>query len=317
VEVYGTQVDLDWEGTRGRTPVAAYDIYRDGVLIDSVPGDTPRYSAVDLTPLTPYVFTVVARDVWDRTSLASRPLTVETDETYGDPRRPVGDLAAAATTYTSATLTWQPAPERTRRTRPDVAETIIVQNGREILRLPGGVTTVTVGGLAPGSAYNFSVVTVDATGERSVESPVLVVATIPLPSSATIGETSITETPDQIAYSADFLVPVAFRRVFIATANPADPCWSTGSDPQICSDYMIENERLLKYTGDGQNFDWAVVREVVPTIAGTMYTWLISPADIGSPATSNAVFNSNGYAPNAYCGVGFACVSTGLPLPYE
>ena len=100
-------------------------------------------------------------------------------------------------------------------------------------------------------------------------------------------------------------------------ANPANPCWSTGSDPQICADYLIENERLLRYTGDGANFDWAVVRDVVPTIVGTVYTWAISPADIGSPANANAVFNSNGYAPNAYCGVGFACVSTGLPLPYE
>ena len=55
----------------------------------------------------------------------------------------------------------------------------------------------------------------------------------------------------------------------------------------------------------------------MPTVDGVVYTWTISPADIGSPATAAAVFNSNGYAPNAYCGVGFACVSTGLPLPYE
>ena len=227
------------------------------------------------------------------------------------------DLAAATTTYTSATLTWLPAPERLRRYRPDVASTLVLQNGREILRLPGEVTSVTVGGLAPGSTYDFSVVTVDETGERSVESTPLSVTTIALPSSATIGQTSITETPDQFAYSAEFLVPVAFRRVFIATGNPADPCWSTGSDPQICADYMIENERLLKYTGDGGNFDWAAIRDVVPTVDGVAYTWTISPADIGSPTTATAVFNSNGYAPNAYCGVGFACVSTGLPLPYE
>ncbi|HEX3088576.1 MAG TPA: spherulation-specific family 4 protein [Ilumatobacteraceae bacterium] len=317
VEVYGTRVDLDWEGSHGRAQAAAYDIYRDGVLIDSVPGTSTTYSAVDLTPLTTYEFTVVARDVWDRTSPASRPLTVETDETYGDPRRPVTDLAAATTTYTSATLTWLPAPERLRRYRPDVASTLVLQNGREILRLPGEVTSVTVGGLAPGSTYDFSVVTVDETGERSVESTPLSVTTIALPSSATIGQTSITETPDQFAYSAEFLVPVAFRRVFIATGNPADPCWSTGSDPQICADYMIENERLLKYTGDGGNFDWAAIRDVVPTVDGVAYTWTISPADIGSPTTATAVFNSNGYAPNAYCGVGFACVSTGLPLPYE
>ena len=35
---------------------AAYDIYRDGILIDSVPGTSTTYSAVDLTPRTSYVF---------------------------------------------------------------------------------------------------------------------------------------------------------------------------------------------------------------------------------------------------------------------
>ena len=220
-------------------------------------------------------------------------------------------------TYTSAVVAWQLPSERARSTRPPIAQTLILQNGREIARLPGGATSVTAGGLAPASTYNFSVVTVDTTGERSVESPILPVTTLALPGAATIGQTFITETPEQFAYSADFLVPVAFRRVFIATANPANPCWSTGSDPQICSDYLIENERLLKYQGDGSKFDWAFVRDVVPTVDGTLYTWAISPADIGSPVTAAAVFNSNGYAPNAYCGVGFACVSTGPPLPYE
>ncbi len=40
VEVFGTSVVLDWEGSRERTaPVVAYDVYRDGVMIGSAPGD--------------------------------------------------------------------------------------------------------------------------------------------------------------------------------------------------------------------------------------------------------------------------------------
>jgi chitodextrinase len=297
--------------------VAGYDVYRDGVLIDSVPGDSQKYTAVDLTPLTSYVFTVVARDEWGRTSLPSNALNVETDETYGDPRRPPSDLSAPAITYTSATLAWRPAHDLRQRNRPDVVANVILQNGREILRVPGGVSSVTVGGLAPGSTYNFAVLSIDASGESSAASENIAVTTVALPSGATIGQTSIVESSDQFTYSAEFLVPVAFRRVFISTGNPADPCWSAGSDPQICADYLIENDRLLRYTGNGQDFDWAVVRDVVPTVSGYVYTWAISPGDIGSPATANAVFNANGYAPNAYCGVGFACVSTGPPLPYE
>ena len=53
VEVWATSVALDWVGTRkGPGVAAAYDIYRDGVLLDSVPATTTTYTAVDLTPLS-------------------------------------------------------------------------------------------------------------------------------------------------------------------------------------------------------------------------------------------------------------------------
>ena len=139
-----------------------------------------------------------------------------------------------------------------------------------------------------------------------------------LPNGVTIGATSVVESPEQFVYSADFLVPVAFRRVFIETANPANPCWSTGSTPQICADYVIENERLLRYTGNwlrlGLGTSWPMW---FPRSTGTVYSWTISPADIGSPVTAVAVFNANGYAPNSYCGVNFVCTTSGPPLPYE
>ncbi len=240
-----------------------------------------------------------------------------TDETYGDPRRPPVGLVAVDTTFTSAHLAWQPALEHDRRNRPGISSYVVLQNGHEILRLPGWVTSVTVGGLAPASTYSFSVFSIDDSGDRTDDSEGVTVMTPVLPDGTMIAHTSITETPEQFVYSAEFLVPFAFRRVFIATGNPANTCWSTGSDPQICSDYLIENERLLRYTGSGDKWDWAIVSDVVPTVDGITYTWVISPADIGAPATAVAVFNANGYAPNTYCGADFACASTGPPLPYE
>lgn len=318
VEVFGTSVILDWENSWSRgAPIVAYDISRGGIVIDSVPGDTLTYTATGLTPLTPYEFTVVARDALGVTSGASNTLVVVTDETYGDPRQPPGALSAIDTTFTSAHLSWQAARDHGRRNRPDVSSYVVLENGREILRLPGWVTGVTVGGLAPGSTYSFSVFSIDASGDRTDSSEPLSVTTAPLPDGVSIANTVITETPAQFSYSADFLVPFAFRRVFIATGDPTRSCWPTGSDPQICSDYLIENERLLRYTGSAGKWDWSIVGDVVPTVDGYTYTWRITPADIGSPATAIAVFNANGYAPNSYCGVGFACTSTGPPLPYE
>ncbi len=318
VEVYGTSVVLNWVGSRDRSvPVVAYDIYRDGVMIDSVPGDVVTYTAADLTPLTSYVFTVVARDALGTTSAASNSLAVVTDQTYGDPRLPPVGLTAVNTTFTSVQLAWQPAPERNDRRRPGIASYVVEQNGREILRLPGWVTSVTVGGLAPGAFYSMSVYSIDKSGDRTGDSDALAVSTPSLPAGGTVARTTVTSSPTQYTFSADFLVPFAFRRVFIATGNSADPCWSTGSDPQICADYLLENHRLLRYTGSGQSWDWTIVGDVVPTVDGNTYSWLVLAANIGTPANVVAVFNANGYAPNSYCGTGFACTSTGPPLPYE
>jgi len=317
VEVWATSVQLDWWVGSRRAPAVAYDIYRDGVLLDSVPATSLTYTAVDLTPLTAYTFTVVARDALGRVSRPSNALTVYTDETFGDPRRPPVLFAPADTTYTSTRLTWQPAVQRDGVVRPDIAAYVVQQNGREILRLPAWATSVTIGALAPGSTYSFSVYSIDASGERTGDSHPVRVTTQVLPYGATIGATSVVESPEQFVYGADFLVPVAFRRVFIETANPANPCWSTGSTPQMCADYVIENERLLRYTGNGFDWNWDVVADVVPAVTGTAYSWTISPADIGSPVTAVAVFNANGYAPNSYCGVNFVCTTSGPPLPYE
>lgn len=319
VEVTGVDVILDWVASRpGSAPVVAYDIYRDGVLIGSAPGDTVTYTAIDLTPLTTYVFEVVARDALGATGPPAHPLEVETDETYGDPRPAPDGVTATEITPTSTRLSWPAEHQRRRRyRRPAISDFVVLQNGVEVLRLPGWATTVTVGGLAPEASYTFSVYSIDASGDPTDSSTPIPVTTAALPDGQTIANTSIVESPEQISYTADFLVPFAFRRVFIATGNPASPCWSTGSSPQICADYLLENERLLRYTGNEGEWDWAVVRDAPPVATGTTSTWTIAPTDIGSPVAALAVFNANGYAPNTYCGIGFLCSSTGPPLPYE
>ncbi|MEO6122954.1 MAG: spherulation-specific family 4 protein [Ilumatobacteraceae bacterium] len=318
VEVTGVDVTLDWVASKpGTAPVVAYDIYRDGVLIGSAPGDTVTYTAIDLTPLTTYTFQVVARDAFGATGPPARALVVETDETYGDPRRaPVG-VTATEITPTSARLSWATVSEDTSQRRPANADYVVLKNGVEVLRLPGDTATVIIGGLAPNASYTFSVYGIDASGDPTQSSTAVLVTTAALPDGQTIVNTSVVESPDQISFSADFLVPFAFRRVFIATGDPALPCWSTGSIPQICADYLLENERLLRYTGSGGEWDWAVVRDASRIATGTTSTWIIRRTDIGSPMTSVAVFNANGYAPNTYCGIGFLCTSTGPPLPYD
>jgi chitodextrinase len=314
----GTSIDLEWEpAVAGSAPIVAYDFYRGLARIGSVPATAKMFRADNLDPQTKYGFVVVARDALGQVSPPSPLLIEQTDQTYGELPPAPNKLAASGTGYTSTVLSWQVNPPG--KKAPPITTVIVLQNGRPILRLPGTPQTVTVGKLAPGASYNFSVKVVDASGGVSQTRGPISVSTPALPDGGMIGNVSVTPAADgsSISYSADYLVPFAFRRVFIVTGDPTLPCWSTGSDPQVCADYVIENERLLQYTGSGTDWQWKVVRDVQPTINGANFTWTISPADIGSPAASTAVFNANGYAPNSYCGTDVACTAVGPPLPYE
>jgi hypothetical protein len=53
-----------------------------------------------------------------------------------------------------------------------------------------------------------------------------------------------------ISYSADYLLPFAFRRVFIDSDNNAGTGYHTFSSPSIGADYVIEGSTLLQHVGD-------------------------------------------------------------------
>jgi chitodextrinase len=314
VDYTSTTITMSWRAaTAGSAPVVAYDIFRDGVRVASVPGIQTSFVALNLTPLTTYQFAVVARDALGQVSDPSAPLTETTDETFGDPPPPPKAWLSGVG-FTSASLTWQ---QKTPNDKPPIDGFVVLQNGRPILRLPASARSVTVGKLAPDSTYTFAIVAVDATGGTSRRSSGVTATTPALPDDQMIASPVVNDAGTQISYSADFLVPFAFRRVFIATGDPAHPCWSTGSTPQICADFVIENDRLLAYSGTGTDWTWTEVRSVSPTITGATYSWTLDATDIGSPATPVSAFNANGYAPNTYCGLDVACISVGPPLPYE
>jgi len=316
VQHYATAIDIDWwPSIPGTAPVVAYDVYRDGVWVGSVPATTTKYRVVNLQPVSTYTFTVVARDALGKVSPPSAPLVERSDQTYGDPPNAPVQVAASATGYTSTTLSWMPSPEGIKKGKPPIEHFVVLRNGKPIMRLPGSARSVTVGKLAPGASYQFSLVAIDATGDSSRPSGIVGVTTPMLPG-GTIGQFTVSQTPDQLTYGAEFLVPFAFRRVFLKTDDPGNVCWSTGSEPQLCADYVIENERLLRYAGNGVDWEWTVVRDVQPSVAGAMFTWSILPADVGGANVVDAVFNANGYAPNSYCGPSVTCASYGPPLPY-
>ena len=74
----GTQVNLTWGASSDANGIQAYDIYRDGSLIDSVNGSTTTYSDLTVGPNTPYAYVVKARDPVGNTSDPSNTANVTT-----------------------------------------------------------------------------------------------------------------------------------------------------------------------------------------------------------------------------------------------
>ncbi|MEU1071374.1 MULTISPECIES: glycosyl hydrolase family 18 protein [unclassified Streptomyces] len=78
-----TGVSLAWNASNDNVGVAAYDVYRDGELSQTLPATALTATVAGLTPATTYTFTVRARDAADNASPASAALAVTTDDQAG------------------------------------------------------------------------------------------------------------------------------------------------------------------------------------------------------------------------------------------
>jgi chitodextrinase len=313
-----TQVQLSWQPSTGvSAPVVAYDVYQGSTWLGSVGAGTDSFTVTGLSPSTTYTFTVEARDSADNVSNPSRSVTVITAAADPVPPNAPAQLTVTASSFSTATLQWNPssAPGQT------VAGYTISQDGSPILTVPASINTLSVQGLQPGlDTYTFSVQEIGSTGNLSPPSSYVPVTTTPLPNDQAITSAAVQDNGNgTLTYSADFATPFAFRRMFIATGTT--PCWTTGNASPICSDYLIENDQVLRYTGTGTDFTYTTVDTVVPTVtAGDNYSWTIPAADIGTPAGQTVLFNGEGYSPLSYTdpvSLGTAPAPTNPPYPAD
>jgi RHS repeat-associated protein len=306
--IAGDQATIGWDAsTPGSQPVAAYDVYRNNVWLAAVPAGTTSYTATDLEPSTGYDFAVSARDAFGNTSGQSAELSLVTSAAGPAPPAPA-DVTASSTTYTSTALAWSASSEPDGSTGTITGYNIYA-NGTEVLSVPSSTTSLVVGGLAPdGTAYSFEVQATDSSGSVSALSSAASTTTQTLPGGQMITSPSETASGGTFIYSADYLMPFAFRRVYIATGGPlevwsaSDPCFYTGSDPSICANYVIENDALDRYTGDGTDWQVTEAAAITPVVNGYEYSWTVPATDLGSPASQQYVFNGDGDAPESYGG---------------
>jgi hypothetical protein len=119
------------------------------------------------------------------------------------------NLTVLSSDYTSATLRWTAAA--------NAASYLVYLDGRMVAELPAALaTSVTIAGLVPGEGhYEFHVAAQGRSGQISTPSDTADALTWSLPDGQTIVNTATHVTRSHVTYSAEFLIPYAFRRVFI------------------------------------------------------------------------------------------------------
>lgn len=304
VDEWYTWISLDWvKSTDAGSGVVAYDVLQDSTQIWSIPATSSTfqtYTVTGLQPTTWYTFVVKARDGAGNISAGSSPLTIDTEPADGTPPTTPGTPSVSQTTYTSALLTWSASSD----SDDTVAAYDVYRAGTRILSVPASVTSATVQALTPGTTTSFTVKARDSEGNVSASSGGANVTTTSLPGGQAIANPTGDYVTATVSFSADYLLPFAFKRVFIDSDNNAGTGYATVSSPVIGADYLIENGTMFHYTGTGADWSWSVVRSVTPTVSSNTTTWQINVSDLGTPSTTLKVaYQGDGFAPFTYSSV--------------
>lgn len=298
VEEWYTWSILDWVKSTdsGGSGVVAYDLYQDGLQIWSVPATNATFQTHIVNGLQPgtwYTFNVRARDGAGNVSALSDSLTFETEPADGIPPTAPGSLQSSNVSYTSVDLSWTPSS--------DIDDTVVAydvyRNGSLILVLPPTTTSTTVVGLPWNTMQSLTVKARDSEGNSSSGSTANV-TTLSEPAGGWIVDAGGEYTSTTVTYDADFVLPFAFKRVFIDSDNNTSTGYSAFG---IGADYVIENGRLFRHVGSQVEYAMVFEDAVEPTQSGQTYTWVVSVSSFASPATTQkVVFQADGAAPYTY-----------------
>jgi chitodextrinase len=167
-----TRVDLSWSGSTDNVGVTGYEVFRDGVLLDTATGTS--FSDATASPSTAYSYTVRARDAAGNRSGFSNtaPVTTPAPPDTQAPTKPAG-LTASASSPTQVDLSWTASNDN------------VGVTGYEIYRDGAYLATANFTAFsdltaAPSTAYSYEVRAIDAAGNHSVFSDIAVVLTPPL-----------------------------------------------------------------------------------------------------------------------------------------
>ena len=160
-----TTLTLTWTASSDNVGVSGYDVYRNGIKLNTALLTSTSYNVTGLTASTAYQFYVQAKDAASNsTNSGTLNVTTSAPPDLEAPSAPSG-LASSNLTSTSVTLTWTGSTDNVGVSGYDV-----YRNGIKINTSAVTTTTYNVSGLTPSTVYSFYVKAFDAAGNLSANS---------------------------------------------------------------------------------------------------------------------------------------------------
>jgi hypothetical protein len=115
--------------------------------------------------------------------------------------------------------------------------------GTVVASVPSTMTSITIGGLTPGTTNSFHVSAVGGSGNVGASSPTVSVTTKALPAGHAIANYNSSPGKSSTTYKADIVVPYAFIRLYLWDSIECDfdtnPGWPINFvvDDYVCTHY--------------------------------------------------------------------------------
>ncbi len=192
---------LTWTASTDNVGVTGYEIFKGTASLATATALT--FNVTGLAPNTTYSLRVRARDAAGKWSAQSTALSVKTLADTTPPSSPAG-LAASAVTATGLTLTWTATADNVGVTGYEVFKA-----GVSLGATTATALTKTLTGLAPVTAYAFTLRARDAAGNWSAQSAPLTVMTAPDATAPTV----------PASLTASFLTATGFTLTWTAATD--------------------------------------------------------------------------------------------------
>lgn len=161
------RITLTWTApaTTGAGGIVGYNIYRDGVQVNTTSGTGTSYTGDNLTPYQSYTYTIAARNAYSSSVGGVGPQSTGVNVIAPGPPSAPRDLEAVADDLVPGKVDLSWTPPLNTGAGGVTGYRIYFSGGSLITETTGTGTTYSVTGLTPGTTYSFQVFALNALAE--------------------------------------------------------------------------------------------------------------------------------------------------------